>query len=69
VLAALVLNVVNAEMLKFRALHRQVGRRAERLGREGRPQDVVVRGAERRCVPDGYLLLAMAKLRVIVLDL
>jgi hypothetical protein len=58
VLAAIVLNVVNAEMLKFRALHRQVGRRAERLGR-----------AERRCVPDGYLLLAMAKLRVIVLDL
>jgi hypothetical protein len=30
---------------------------------------MVVRGAERRRVPDGYLLLAVAKLGVIVLDL
>jgi hypothetical protein len=80
VLAALVINVVTAEMLDLGALRRQVRGRPQRLRRETRPQavldgdgpggltqqDVIVRGAKRRHVPDGYLSLAAAKLRVIV---
>jgi hypothetical protein len=57
--------------------------RRPRLGGEARPQavsdgdspgglaqqDVIVRGAKRRRGPDWYLLLTVAKLRVVMLDL